>query len=38
MLHEYGFLTASEAPLAKVTQSFLAHCRSEFRKLAGPTK
>jgi DNA-binding transcriptional LysR family regulator len=38
MLHEYGFLTASEAPLAKVTQSFLAHCRTEFRKLAEPTK
>jgi DNA-binding transcriptional LysR family regulator len=31
--HTYGFLTASDAPQAKVTQAFLAHSRAAFRKL-----
>jgi DNA-binding transcriptional LysR family regulator len=38
VLHDYAFITASAAPMAKVTEAFLAHCRKAFAELKAATQ
>lgn len=33
VLHDYAFITATAAPMAKVTEAFLAHCQESFAAL-----
>jgi DNA-binding transcriptional LysR family regulator len=33
LLHQYGFVTAADAPMTRVTRIFFEHCQREFAKL-----